>query len=161
MCRLNRGLYIAIYTSQDTFLIFTTISSSGVFYLFIGEVQKVLIVYDSRAGKVKKFVEKLQMESIKVDSNLQVNKPFIFITYTDKRGTVPQSSEQFLDRCGHYLYAVAASGNKVFEHFAASADIISSQYGVPIIHKFEMAGGTKDVIKLKEWMELHETHLIK
>lgn len=121
----------------------------------------LLVIYDSRAGKVRKFVEKLQMKTVQVVPNLMVDEPFIFVTYTDGRGEVPLSSKQFLERCGDYLYAVAASGNKVFEHFARSAEIIASQYTVPVVHKFEMSGMQKDVAKFKEWVELHAAHFVK
>lgn len=121
----------------------------------------MLIIYDSRAGKVKKFVEKLGMDANQLTDKLEVHEPFVFITYTDGRGQVPETSRRFLARCGEHLQGVAASGNKVFEHFAASADIIAAQYGVPVIHKFEMTGFNRDIETFRKWVIEYETHFVK
>jgi protein involved in ribonucleotide reduction len=112
----------------------------------------MLICYDSRAGKVKRFVEKLGMRAQKISDDLVVDEPFLFVTYTDGRGQVPLTSDQFLERNFRQLVAVAASGNKVFESFAASANVISARYQVPIIHKFEMAGTQRDVDAFRKWV---------
>ena len=121
----------------------------------------MLIMYDSRAGKVKRFVDKLNMNAHQINEKIDINEPFIFVTYTDGRGEVPITSLQFLAKHSKYLYAVAASGNKVFESFAASADVISNMYNVPIVHKFEMAGITKDVELFRKWVVNNGAYLVK
>ena len=130
-------------------------------FLFLKRGANMLIVYDTRAGKVKKFVEKCEMRSLKVEPHLEIDEPFIFVTYTDGKGEIPKTSIEFLEKFGHHMQGVAASGNRVFEYFAVSADLIAAQYHVPIIHKFEFAGLQKDVIKFKEWIGQHAAHLVK
>jgi protein involved in ribonucleotide reduction len=121
-------------------------------------VKNLLIAYDTRAGKVKRFVQKLGMSAVAISEDLSLEEPYILVTYTDGRGQVPMTTEAFLKRCGKHMFAVAASGNKVFEHFARSADLIAHAYDVPIILKFEMAGLTKDVNYFREWVEKYATH---
>ncbi|GGE70532.1 class Ib ribonucleoside-diphosphate reductase assembly flavoprotein NrdI [Priestia taiwanensis] len=106
----------------------------------------MVIVYDSMTGNVKRFVNKLQMPSIKIHDDLKMDTDFILVTYTTGFGSVPDSVRDFLDENARYLRGVSASGNRNWgTSFAASADKISVEYNVPVLTKFEMAGTTKDV----------------
>lgn len=37
-------------------------------------------------------------------------------------------------------------------NYAKAADLIAEEYGVPIVHKFELAGTTEDVAKVREFV---------
>ncbi|MEH7897074.1 class Ib ribonucleoside-diphosphate reductase assembly flavoprotein NrdI, partial [Bacillus pumilus] len=61
-------------------------------------------------------------------------------------GQVPSTTQSFLEKNAHLLLGVAVSGNKVWgDNFAKSADTISKQYQVPILHTFELSGTKRDV----------------
>lgn len=106
----------------------------------------MLIVYDSKTGKVEQFVKKLRLQAIKIHDDLIVKEPFVLVTYTIGFGEVPETTQKFLERNFRYLKGVASSGNRIWGvNFAKSADIIATQYNVPIICKFELAGTKKDI----------------
>ena len=114
----------------------------------------MLVVYDSKTGKVKQFVSKLKLPAVRIVDNLIVNEPFVLVTYTIGFGEVPETTNKFLINNHFYLRGVASSGNKVWGlNFAKSADIISAQYNVPIICKFELAGTDRDVEKFLQGVE--------
>jgi len=114
------------------------------------EVIPMKLVYASRTGNVKRFIGKVHFPSDVITDELTVDEPFVLLTYTDKFGQVPELVTEFLERSPLHkenLQGVAASGNRNWgnEYFARSADIISEQYNVPVLHKFELAGFKKDV----------------
>ncbi|AKL84507.1 class Ib ribonucleoside-diphosphate reductase assembly flavoprotein NrdI [Bacillus atrophaeus] len=107
----------------------------------------VQIIFDSKTGNVQRFVNKTGFQLIcKVNEADYLDTPFVLVTYTTDFGQVPASTQSFLEKNAHLLLGVAASGNKVWgDNFAKSADTISKQYQVPILHKFELSGTSKDV----------------
>jgi len=107
----------------------------------------VLIVYDSLTGNVERFIKKLgDVQSIKIEDGLIVDEKFILITYTIGFGEVPPTVEDFLWDNHENLIGVAASGNKIWgDNFTKSSEIISEEWNVPIIHRFELSGTKKDV----------------
>lgn len=127
----------------------------------------MLIVFDSKTGNVRRFVNKLGMpeaEVIEVDSGLKVSEPFILLTYTTGMGQVPKTTLDFLKTNHINLRAVAASGNRNWgQSFALCANKISNMYGVPILHKFEMSGMPEDVEIVRERVRSisYETHRIE
>lgn len=108
----------------------------------------MLIVYASRTGNVKRFIDKtgLRAKSIK-DIDEALNEPYVLVCYTDKFGQVPDEVNLFLENHHENLIGVSASGNKNWgiDLFARSANIISEKYNIPLISKFEMSGGKGDV----------------
>lgn len=107
----------------------------------------VQIVFDSKTGNVRRFMEKIPYASKHpLNENEILNNPFILVTYTTGFGNIPPSTQQFLEKNADYIQGVAASGNKVWgDNFAKSADKISNQYRIPVLHKFELSGTTRDV----------------
>lgn len=101
-----------------------------------------MIIYASRTGNVRYIVSKLNLSLIEITESLIVNKPYIIFTYTDKLGEVPKKVEDFLQQNHQFCKGVIASGNSNFgkKMFCESADKISKQYNVPIIHKVELRG---------------------
>ncbi|UFJ40757.1 class Ib ribonucleoside-diphosphate reductase assembly flavoprotein NrdI [Brevibacillus humidisoli] len=109
------------------------------------------IVYDSKTGNVRRFVQKLTMKSAQIDEALTLEKPFVLVTYTTGYGEVPMNVLQFLRRNHRHLQGVAASGNKNWgQNYARSADVISQLYRVPILCKFELSGTAHDVRTFQE-----------
>lgn len=114
-------------------------------------VDILIVAYDSRTGNVKRFVSKLDMDSIQITEDSVINEPFVLITFTTGFGQVPPKTAKFLERNHRNLIAVSASGNKNWgDSFAKSADIISESFGVPVILKFELSGTPNDVVFFKE-----------
>ena len=56
----------------------------------------MLIAYDSRTGNVRRFVRKLDAESVQIDDGLTVRQPFVVVTYTTGFGEVPKKVDDFL-----------------------------------------------------------------
>jgi len=115
----------------------------------------MLVVYDSRTGNVRRFVEKLNMKSVSLDdgdaAEMTVDEPFVLVTFTTGFGQVPERVEKFLRRNSSLLKGVSASGNRNWgQSFAKSADDISNRYNVPVIHKFELSGTGRDVDQFRQ-----------
>ena len=114
----------------------------------------MLVVFDSKTGNVKRFVQKLSLPSRQVCPDLLVQEPFVLVTHTTGFGQIPQTTLDFLEQNYFYLRGVASSGNRNWgENFARAAELISEKYNVPILLKFELSGTKKDVEVFKERME--------
>ena len=112
----------------------------------------MIIAYASLTGKVKSFVSKLQMElpdikTVHVTKGLELNEPFVLITYTFGHGETPTEVQSFMQKSGQHIVAVAGSGERNWgEHRFCKASIdISKQYNVPLLHTFEKMGYDADV----------------
>ncbi|QNK54402.1 class Ib ribonucleoside-diphosphate reductase assembly flavoprotein NrdI [Paenibacillus sp. PAMC21692] len=106
----------------------------------------MLVVYDSKTGNVKRFINKLNMRSVQIDENTEINEPFVLVTYTTGFGQVPEKVNTFLRNNHGLLRGVSASGNRNWgSGFAKSADTISTLYDVPVILKFELSGTNRDM----------------
>jgi protein involved in ribonucleotide reduction len=105
----------------------------------------MLVVYDSKTGNVKRFINKLNMRSMPIDEQVRLEEPFVLVTYTTGFGQVPEKVNAFLKSNHDLLRGVSASGNRNWgSGFAKSADTISSMYDVPVILKFELSGTSLD-----------------
>lgn len=112
---------------------------------------KLLVVYDSLTGNIQRFINKLEMRSIKITPDLVINEPFVLITYTTGFGEVPKSVDHFLTQNNQYIKGVVGSGNINWgQHYCGAAEIISKQYDIPLLHKFELSGNKNDVEKIKQ-----------
>ncbi|MFB5758925.1 class Ib ribonucleoside-diphosphate reductase assembly flavoprotein NrdI [Paenibacillus medicaginis] len=106
----------------------------------------MLVVYDSLTGNIQRFVNKLDFKKVKIHNNLLIDDPFVLITYTIGFGEVPENVRDFLLSNHKHLKGVAASGNRNWgAYFCKAADLLSAQYNVPVIHKFELSGTKKDI----------------
>lgn len=108
----------------------------------------MLIVYDSKTGNVERFIARLHdFRTLKIQPGIKVNEPYMLVTYTTGFGKVPLSVHNFLKDNHSYLCGVSSSGNRNWgDMFARAADIISREYQVPILSKFELSGTNEDVI---------------
>jgi protein involved in ribonucleotide reduction len=111
----------------------------------------MIIAYDSLTGNVERFVQKLNMEAVRIQENLLLNGPFVLITYTTGFGQVPAKVYTFLRNNHAGLCGISASGNRNWgASFARSADLISDEFNVPVISKFELSGTTSDIEEFKK-----------
>lgn len=109
----------------------------------------MLIVYYSLTGNVRRFVNKLGRPSalyeIKSGGSL-ITEPFVLITPTTGFGQVPATVAEFTQNNSEYLVGVAASGNVNWAaNYGKAGRTISEEYGVPLIHTFELSGLDEDV----------------
>lgn len=112
----------------------------------------ILIVYYSLTGNVRRFVEKTGRPAQEIV--YRVYEPFVIVTPTTGFGDVPGIVTAFIRVNRAYLRGVAASGNRNWgANYTKAADIISAQYNVPIIHRFELAGTDEDVRKFNEGVD--------
>ncbi|MGR3287980.1 class Ib ribonucleoside-diphosphate reductase assembly flavoprotein NrdI [Bacillus sonorensis] len=112
----------------------------------------MLIAYYSLAGNVRRFVSKTGLPAVEIKSDLMLTEPFVLVTGTYGFGQVASTVWEFLADNGDLMTGVAASGNKNWgSNFAKAADLIAEEYGVPIVHKFELSGTTEDVAKVREF----------
>ncbi|EJL44068.1 MULTISPECIES: class Ib ribonucleoside-diphosphate reductase assembly flavoprotein NrdI [Brevibacillus] len=119
----------------------------------------MLIAFDSKTGNVRRFVSKLDLPRVEIDPEMVIDEPFILVTYTTGFGQVPEKVDRFLKRNHVYLRGVSASGNRNWgASFAKSADTIASQYGVPVISKFELSGTGRDVEQFTSGVAAIATH---
>lgn len=106
----------------------------------------MLVVFDSKTGNVKRFVNKLNMNVMQITDDLLIDEPFVLITYTTGVGQVPEATQRFLERNSHHMQAVAVSGNTNWGmRYGLAGDQIAEQYEVPLMMKFELSGMKKDV----------------
>ncbi|MCG7407195.1 class Ib ribonucleoside-diphosphate reductase assembly flavoprotein NrdI [Paenibacillus sp. ACRRX] len=106
----------------------------------------MLIAYDSKTGNVKRFVDKLDLQCVRVSEDAETNEPFVLVTYTTGFGQAPQSTMDFLKQRSHLLRGVVSSGNMNWGmRYGMAADHIAELYSVPVLMKFELSGTRKDV----------------
>ncbi|EPC8411028.1 class Ib ribonucleoside-diphosphate reductase assembly flavoprotein NrdI [Bacillus thuringiensis] len=124
----------------------------------------ITIAYASLTNNVKSFVERLKEElpeakAVKIDKETVINEKFVLITYTTGFGQVPKEVVSMLKNNRENIVAVAGSGNRNWgsDNFCRATDIISQQYNVPLLHKFEVRGLKSDVdivaTKIKKGMK--------
>lgn len=113
------------------------------------------IVYITLTGQTRKFVNKLDMETIElspIDPFIEINEPFIIVAPTyEKEAT--EILWEFLDTGENkrYFQGVAGGGNRNFnELFVFTAKDLAHDYDVPLLHAFEFQGSPRDVKALKD-----------
>lgn len=117
------------------------------------------IVYYSKTGNVKRFVNKLEVEALEIHSSLFIDEPYILVTPTTGFGKVPIEVMRFVEDNKNLLKGVASSGNMNWgSNYAKAAEVISSLYNVPIILKFELHGTKQDIEIFQERVRLIELH---
>lgn len=117
----------------------------------------MLVVYFSGiANNTERFVTKLGVESRRIplmpnDPELEVDEGYILITPTYGAGrgdAVPKQVIRFLNNHHNRLHiqGVVAGGAIYFgDKYGIAGDVISEKCGVPLLHKFDLAGTPQDV----------------
>ncbi|MDY7043720.1 class Ib ribonucleoside-diphosphate reductase assembly flavoprotein NrdI [Virgibacillus sp. M23] len=109
------------------------------------------IVFASRTGNVQRFISKLkealpEIEYVKATRNMTIDEPFYLITYTTGFGQIPKQVSDLLKSSSNNLLAVIGSGHTNWgDNYCKASRDISSQYDVPLLHKFVMSGTPTDV----------------
>lgn len=108
------------------------------------------IYYDSKTGNVERFIRKVEertgWEVIKIQADVPIYERGHFVTFTTRFGQLPDATQHFLIQAAPYLDSVSSSGNRNWgRNFALAADIISSEYGIPTLIKFELSGTDADI----------------
>ncbi len=119
------------------------------------------IVYFSRTGNLKRFVEKLNYSNfLEIEEDMIVDENYILLISTINFGEVPIEYKKFLKDNGKNLIGVAGSGNRNWgKNFAIATDKVANKFNVPVIHKFELSGNEHDVKKFKEGVEKIENEI--
>ncbi|WP_208560251.1 class Ib ribonucleoside-diphosphate reductase assembly flavoprotein NrdI [Marinilactibacillus kalidii] len=113
------------------------------------------VVYFSLTGQTRKFVNKLEMDSLELtptDPFIPVNEPYIIITPTyDREMTEILNDFIETEHNQSFLKGVAGGGNLNFAQlFVFTAKDLAEEYNVPLIHCFEFQGNEEDVLKIKK-----------
>ncbi|HHU56213.1 MAG TPA: class Ib ribonucleoside-diphosphate reductase assembly flavoprotein NrdI [Acholeplasmataceae bacterium] len=114
------------------------------------------VVYASRTGNVRSFIEKLGVDNVLEieDGTETVDEKYVLVTYTDGYGELPPEVETFLEHNADNLVAVAASGDTSYgDAYCLAADEVADRYGVPILLKFENDGTNEDVSDFLDQLE--------
>lgn len=124
-----------------------------------------LIYFSSQSGNTRRFIEKLNLDAIRLPINTEIALPaieqsFILIcpTYADGygRGAVPKTVIRFLNHPKNrsLLKGIIASGNRSFGSlFAQAGDVIAQKCQVPVLYRFELAGTEQDVLRVREGLK--------
>ena len=124
------------------------------------------IVYMSMLGNTRRFVEKLEMPSLELsDQNAftEIHEPFILIapTYEIEATDILNDFLETEDNIS-FCQGVVGGGNRNFNDlFCFTAEDISLDYDIPILHRFEYQGSEHDVNKVKEIVtEIENTNYV-
>ncbi|QCR34107.1 class Ib ribonucleoside-diphosphate reductase assembly flavoprotein NrdI [Lysinibacillus sp. SGAir0095] len=114
-----------------------------------------MIAYASRTGNVRYIASKIQGEAVEIKEGLQLDKPFLLITYTDGLGDIPLKVAQFLERNGAFCKGVVVSGNSNFGHhvFGGAGEKIASSYRIPLVRKLDLRGYQEDYNAIQQFYE--------
>lgn len=116
----------------------------------------MLIVYDSLTGKNRLFVNKLtsDVKKISIKDAKNIDDKVVLITRSFNYGDVPLTTKKFLEKHADKVIGVAVSGNKNWgEHlFGGAGDRIHHDYGIELIHKYELSGNPSDVEIVDLWI---------
>lgn len=108
------------------------------------------IVYLSVVGNVRRFVEKLGMDSLEIDHMnplIEINRDSVIIvpTYSDMITDIVSEFVNYKDNRS-YIKGVVGSGDKNFNHaYIFSAKDIAKRHNIPLIFHFEKSGTDEDI----------------
>lgn len=112
----------------------------------------MLLTYESKTGNVRRFIGKVEkgysIKTEEITEDLEVQEPFIHVTYTTGFGQVPDKTLKFIENNKNNFVGVAVSGNRNWgDRYGLAGDKLSEQFNVPLLHKFEMSGTATDLDK--------------
>ncbi len=119
------------------------------------------LVYDSLTGNVRRFAEDLARQlggppALAMREAQHLPGDYLLLTYTFGTGGVPASTQAFLQQHAARLRGVVSSGSFHWGHnFARAADVIATQYGVPVVAKINKAGSAADRLQVLDWLGQH------
>lgn len=110
----------------------------------------MIIYFDSKTGNVDKFIQKIKMRTgwncCKIEMNKTYSETGHLVTFTTKKGAVPDSTYNFMLTNHKLILSVTSSGNTNWgKNFGLAADKLASEFSKPILMKFELSGLESDV----------------
>ncbi len=121
-----------------------------------------LVFFSSRSGNTAKFVAALGLDALRIpvaddEPMPQPDQPYVLISPTyadgDGRGAVHPQIIKFLNDPARraLIRGVISSGNRNFGPFyAAAGDVIARKCSVPLLCRFELAGTTHDIARIRD-----------
>lgn len=122
-----------------------------------------IVYFSNYSGNTKRFVEKLDEDSIRIPINQKDTDPIIvtqryvlFVpTYGggSEKSAIPRQVKTFLNVESNRdnLVAVVGLGNTNFgKDYCKAAELIAAKTGVPILGRVEIFGTEEDTITIKE-----------
>ena len=112
------------------------------------------IVFFTLTGNTKRFVNKLEMDSLEIDMAnpfVSINEPYVMIvpTYDVEATEIANDFIEFNDI--ELFKGVMGGGNLNFaELFVFTAKDIARDYNVPLLYSFEYSGTHIDVDEVKK-----------
>ena len=104
------------------------------------------VYYASMTGNVRRFIGKTGVDAMDIAHDPISKEPFVLVTYTFGFGAVPKEVDVWLTQNNELLRGVVVSGNRNWgDNYGKAGDIISQQYNVPLLQKFELAGTDEDI----------------
>ena len=125
----------------------------------------MIVYYDTKTGNVRRFIDKLKSINpswnfININDQEHFTEKGHLITYTWARGSVPVTTDYFIERYSELILSVSSSGNRNWgATFGNAADDISKNLGCPILHKFELSGLKQDVNIVSNSIKLIESQM--
>lgn len=114
-----------------------------------------MIAYASRTGNVRYIVSKIEAESIEIREDLQIDKPYLLVTYTDGFGDIPTKVSRFLEQNETHCKGVVVSGNSNFgpRNFGGAGEKIAAKYQIPLVRKLDLRGYQADYEAIQQFYE--------
>lgn len=126
-----------------------------------------VVYFSSVTENTKRFVEKLELESIRIPISKKeempvMDNPFVLIVPTYGGGAsmmgrpsrpVPNQVKDFLGEPDNVenMKCVIAGGNSNFgAEFGKAGSVIKKKFGIPYVYRFELMGNEEDVRIVKE-----------
>jgi|TARA_R110002051_G_scaffold43404_1_gene88935 protein involved in ribonucleotide reduction len=134
-----------------------------------------ILYWSGATGNTHRFVEKIGLPALRIQNHgdpLRMDEPCVLIipTYADGlgRGAISKPVRRFLDlpENRHNVLGVIGGGNRNFgQMFAQGATAVSVKYGMPVLHRFELAGLPEDVAFVRKglirlWMAQSKASLV-
>ena len=120
---------------------------------------KPLIVYwSSNSGGTRRVAEALTTETVELQQ-YDGTSPYVLLcpTYDQPRGGfIPKPVQTFLDEHADHMVGVLPTGNLNFqEYYCQAGKDISSEHGVPIVHRIDIMGNGEDYRTIDRGMAEH------
>lgn len=114
-----------------------------------------MIAYASRTGNVRYIVSKIEAESIEIQEDLQIDEPYLLVTYTDGFGDIPTKVSRFLEQNEAHCKGVVVSGNSNFgpSNYGGAGDKIAAKYQIPLVRKLDLRGYQADYEAIQQFYE--------
>lgn len=113
----------------------------------------MLIVYLSLTGNIRRFIDKLDVESFEINpndfsANIEINQEYIVIvpSYDDEITNIVSEFIDYKDNV-KYLRGIVGSGERNFgeKYYIFNAKDLAKKYNSPLLFDFEKSGTEDDV----------------